>query len=55
MSIAASLCCFWCVRSQGTGVRAILHTRNSGALTPPSAAETIADATFPIAYFIRSE
>jgi hypothetical protein len=36
-----------------TGLRAILHTRNNGALTPPNASETIADATFPIAYFLR--
>ena len=36
-----------------TGLRAILHTRNTGLLTPPTASETIADATLPITYFIR--
>lgn len=28
-----------------TGVRAMLHLRNNGLLTPPTASETIADAT----------
>ena len=36
-----------------TGVRAIFHTRNSGALLPPTAAETIAEATLPVSIQIR--
>jgi hypothetical protein len=35
------------------GVRAMFHARNSGALTPPTPAETIADATFPVSLQIR--
>jgi hypothetical protein len=36
-----------------TGVRAMLHTRNNGLLIPPTANETIADATMPVSYTIR--
>lgn len=36
-----------------TGIRAVLHTRNSGALTPPAATETIADITVPVTYQLR--
>ena len=36
-----------------TAVRAMLHTRNSGLLTPPTASETVAEATLPVSYFIR--
>jgi hypothetical protein len=36
-----------------TGVRAMLHTRNNGLLTPPTAAETIAEATFPVTLQLR--
>ena len=36
-----------------TGVRAMLHTRNNGLLTPPTASETIADALLPVNYTIR--
>jgi hypothetical protein len=36
-----------------TGVRAMLHTRNNGLLTPPTASETIADALVPVSYTIR--
>src|SRR5687767_7799705 len=30
-----------------TGIRAMLHVRNSGLLTPPTGTETIAEATVP--------
>lgn len=33
-----------------TGLRAILHTRNSGTLTPPTPMETIAEATTPASF-----
>jgi hypothetical protein len=36
-----------------TGVRAMLHTRNNGLLTPPTASETIAEATLPVSFRIR--
>jgi hypothetical protein len=36
-----------------TGIRAMLHTRNNGALTPPTPAETIAETTFPVSLQIR--
>ena len=36
-----------------TGVRAFFHTRNSGQEAPPSAAETIAEATLPIGLELR--
>jgi hypothetical protein len=36
-----------------TGVRAFFHTRNSGVQTPPSAAETIAEATLPVRLELR--
>jgi hypothetical protein len=36
-----------------TGVRAMLHTRNNGVLTPPTTAETIAEATLPASFQIR--
>ena len=38
---------------QVTGIRAMLHTRNSGLLTPPTASETIAEATRTIAYSLQ--
>ena len=38
---------------QVTGIRAMLHTRNSGLLTPPTASETIAEATMRIAYSLQ--
>jgi hypothetical protein len=38
---------------QVTGVRAQFHTRNNGLLTPPTASETIAEATFPVSFVIR--
>ena len=36
-----------------TGIRAMLHTRNNGLLIPPTPAETIAEATFPVSYQIQ--
>ena len=36
-----------------TGVRAYLHTRNSGLLTPPSASETAAEASATANFTIR--
>jgi len=36
-----------------TGIRAMLHTRNNGLLTPPLPSETIAEATIPVRYEIR--
>jgi hypothetical protein len=33
-----------------TGVRAMLHTRNNGLLTPPTAAETVVETAFPVTY-----
>ncbi|MEZ5416536.1 MAG: hypothetical protein R2708_04245 [Vicinamibacterales bacterium] len=35
-----------------TGLRAMLHQRNNGLLTPPTASETIAEATQPVAWTI---
>jgi hypothetical protein len=34
-------------------LRAMLHTRNSGLLTPPTASETVIEATFPVSYTIQ--
>jgi hypothetical protein len=36
-----------------TGIRAMLHTRNNGAMTPPRPNETIAEATVPVSFQIR--
>jgi len=36
-----------------TGIRAMLHTRNSGLLTPPTPAETIAEATLPTTFRVE--
>ncbi|PYQ15109.1 MAG: hypothetical protein DMF80_10700, partial [Acidobacteria bacterium] len=36
-----------------TGIRAMLHMRNNGSLTPPTPSETIAEATFPMSFQIR--
>ncbi len=36
-----------------TGVQAFFHTRNNGLLTPPTAAETIAQGTAPASFQIR--
>jgi hypothetical protein len=36
-----------------TGIRAMLHTRNNGLLTPPNTSETIAEATYPVSFQIR--
>lgn len=33
-----------------TGLRAILHTRNSGSLIPPTPADTVAEATAPAGF-----
>jgi hypothetical protein len=38
---------------QVTGLRAMLHTRNTGLLTPPIASETVAEATMAVSYTIR--
>jgi hypothetical protein len=38
---------------QVTGVRAMLHTRNTGLLTPPISSETVAEATMAVSYTIR--
>jgi hypothetical protein len=36
-----------------TSVRAMLHTRNTGSLTPPIASETVAEASMPVNDQIR--
>ena len=36
-----------------TGIRAMLHTRNDGRLTPPTPDETIAETTVAVRYQIR--
>lgn len=36
-----------------SGIRVMLHTRNSGLLTPPAAGQTVAEATFPASYQLR--
>jgi hypothetical protein len=36
-----------------TGLRAMLHMRNNGLLLPPTASETIAEATFPVSFRIE--
>lgn len=36
-----------------SGIRAMLHTRNSGLVTPPTPSETVAEATFPASYRLR--
>jgi hypothetical protein len=38
---------------QVTGILAVLHTRNSGLLTPPTESETIASATIPASFTIQ--
>lgn len=37
-------------RCEVTGIRAMLHQRNNGLLTPPNASETIADATRSVSW-----
>ncbi len=37
-----------------TGIRAMLHMRNNGLVAPPISSETIAEATIPVSYQIRS-
>ena len=34
-------------------LRAMLHTRNNGLLTPPTASETVIEATFPVSYVVQ--
>jgi hypothetical protein len=34
-------------------LRAMLHTRNNGLLTPPTGSETVIEATFPVNYVIQ--
>jgi hypothetical protein len=36
-----------------TGIRAMLHSRNTGLLIPPTASETIAEATVSVTYQLR--
>jgi hypothetical protein len=36
-----------------TGVQAFFHTRNNGVLTPPTAAETIAQGSLPASFQVR--
>ncbi len=36
-----------------TGIRAVLHTRNNGLLTPPTPSETIAETTLSVSHQIR--
>jgi hypothetical protein len=36
-----------------TGIRAMLHMRNNGLLTPPDPTETVAEATFPVSFRIE--
>jgi len=38
---------------QVTGILAVLHTRNSGLLTPPTESETIASATIPASFTVE--
>jgi hypothetical protein len=38
---------------QVTGVRAFLHTRNNGALTPPTTSETVAEGTMSVNYTVQ--
>ncbi|HQZ15909.1 MAG TPA: hypothetical protein PLD86_03450 [Vicinamibacteria bacterium] len=38
---------------QVTSIRAWLHTRNTGLLTPPTAAETVADGSLAVDYTFR--
>jgi len=33
-------------------LHAMLHTRNNGLLTPPTASETVIEATFPVTYVL---
>ena len=33
-------------------LRAMLHTRNNGLLTPPTASETVIESTFPVSYVL---
>lgn len=37
-----------------TGLRVMLHTRNSGTLTPPTAAETVIEKTLAVSYHIKA-
>ena len=34
-------------------LHAMLHTRNNGLLTPPTASETVMEATFPVTYVLQ--
>jgi len=34
-------------------LHAMLHTRNNGLLTPPTASETVIEATFPVSYVLQ--
>ena len=36
-----------------SGIRAMLHTRNSGLLTPPAPSETVTETTLPASYQLR--
>jgi hypothetical protein len=36
-----------------TGIRAMLHLRNNGNLTPPTVAETLVEGTIPVSYRIQ--
>ena len=38
-----------------TGFRAMLHTRNTGLLTPPTPSETVAEATLPVTLHLRRQ
>jgi hypothetical protein len=38
-----------------TGFRAMLHTRDTGLLTPPAPAETVAEATLPVTLYLRRQ
>lgn len=39
-------------RCEVTGIRAMLHLRNNGLLTPPTASETIAEATRAVSWIL---
>ena len=41
------------VPCQVTGIRAFLHTRNSGLLTPPTPSETVAEGTRSVAWTLE--
>ncbi len=36
-----------------TGIRAFLHTRNPGLLTPPIATDTVAEGSMTVSYHLR--